>query len=66
MVAADANPVVAYDGDTCSYDGPTLLEEGEVESNNDPAGLPMPNGMIWLQSNIEPGATSASHGFRGR
>jgi hypothetical protein len=31
VAAADANPVVVFDGTTCSYEGPTLIEEGVVE-----------------------------------
>lgn len=31
VAAADANPVVVFDGTTCSYEGPTLIEEGQVE-----------------------------------
>ncbi len=31
VAAADANPVVVFDGITCSYEGPTLIEEGLVE-----------------------------------
>jgi hypothetical protein len=30
VAAADAAPVVAFDGATCSYDGPTQIEEGTV------------------------------------
>lgn len=30
-VAADANPVVEFDGTSCSYDGPTKIEEGMVK-----------------------------------
>jgi len=31
VAAADAAPVVVFDGTTCSYDGPTQIEEGTVE-----------------------------------
>lgn len=31
VAAADAAPVVVFDGDTCTYDGPTEIEEGTVE-----------------------------------
>ncbi len=31
VAAVDANPVVVFDGTTCTYDGPTLIEEGLVE-----------------------------------
>lgn len=31
VAAADANPVVVFDGTSCSYEGPTLIEEGLVE-----------------------------------
>jgi hypothetical protein len=92
VAAADANPIITFDGTSCTYDGPTLIEEGEItfRFNNsstetllfygwliggqalesaleqmpigtdiDPAGVPLPNGMVWFQSTIEPGATSA-------
>lgn len=31
IAAADANPVVEFDGTACTYEGPTLIEEGMVE-----------------------------------
>ena len=31
VAAADAHPVVVFDGTTCSYEGPMLIEEGQVE-----------------------------------
>ena len=31
VAAADAAPVVVFDGSTCTYDGPTQIEEGMVE-----------------------------------
>ena len=31
VAAADAAPVVVFDGSTCSYEGPTEIEEGTVE-----------------------------------
>ena len=31
IAATDANPVVVFDGNTCSYNGPTLIEAGLVE-----------------------------------
>jgi hypothetical protein len=31
VAAADANPVVVFDGTSCSYEGPTRIEEGSVE-----------------------------------
>ena len=31
VAAADANPVVEFDGTACSYEGPTLIEEGVVD-----------------------------------
>ena len=31
VAAADADPVVVFDGTTCVYEGPTLIEEGLVE-----------------------------------
>jgi hypothetical protein len=31
VAAGDANPVVVFDGTTCSYEGPTSIEEGLVD-----------------------------------
>ncbi len=31
VAAADANPVITCDGESCTYDGPTSILEGEVE-----------------------------------
>lgn len=31
VAAVDANPAVEFDGTACSYEGPTLIEEGIVE-----------------------------------
>ncbi len=31
VAAADAAPIVVFDGNTCTYDGPTEIEEGTVE-----------------------------------
>lgn len=31
VAAVDADPVVVFDGTTCSYDGPTVIEEGDVQ-----------------------------------
>ena len=48
VAAADANPVVIFDGTTCSYEGPTLIEEGLVkfsfENSADEAFYP----IAWL------------------
>ena len=30
VAAADAEPVVVFDGESCSYEGPSLIEEGTV------------------------------------
>jgi len=30
LAAADARPFITFDGTTCRYDGPTLIEEGTV------------------------------------
>jgi hypothetical protein len=41
--------------------GPALesaLEQMPVGTEIDPAGVPLPNGMPWIRSNIEPGATN--------
>lgn len=41
VAAADAAPVVTFDGATCSYDGPTQIEEGTVQiTNNNSADTP--------------------------
>lgn len=41
VAAADAAPVVVFDGSTCTYDGPTQIEEGTVEfSTSNSAELP--------------------------
>ena len=31
IAAADAAPVIVFDGSTCTYDGPTVIEDGTVE-----------------------------------
>ena len=41
VAAADAAPVVVFDGSTCTYDGPTQIEEGTVEfSTSNSADVP--------------------------
>lgn len=38
VAAADAAPLVIFDGSTCTYDGPTRIEEGTVEFSTSNSG----------------------------
>jgi hypothetical protein len=50
VAAADANPVVEFTGTACSYEGPTLIEEGLVEfSLTDSGG----EGFNWSSFRME-------------
>ena len=50
VAAADAAPVVVFDGSTCTYDGPTQIEEGTVEfSTSNSADVPFQL-IGWLMS----------------
>lgn len=55
VAAADANPVVEFSGTACSYEGPTLIEEGLVEfSLTDSGG----EGFNWASFRMEEPALS--------
>lgn len=50
VAAADAAPVVVFDGSTCTYDGPTQIEEGAVEFSITNSGDTVVALAGWLMS----------------
>ena len=50
VAAADAAPVVVFDGSTCTYDGPTVIEEGTVEFSTTNSGDMWLNLTGWRMS----------------
>jgi hypothetical protein len=55
VAAADAKPVVVFDGTACSYEGPTLIEEGLVEFSLTSSG---DEGFNWSSFRMEEPALS--------
>lgn len=50
VAAVDAAPVVVFDGTTCSYDGPTQIEEGTVEFSMTNSGDAVYTLVGWLMA----------------